>query len=114
MFHLGQEIVCVIGGRLADSAEALNVFPVKGETYRIRNIETSLYKLMTGQVGIVLEEIRNDINPATGNEWSYFSRRFRPVVKQKVETSISIFEKLLNPAPSTPVTTPAKKLEPVE
>lgn len=108
MWHIGQQVVCVVGGRLADSSPNLNIFPVKGETYTIRNIESSMYKYMTGQVGLVLQEIVNDINPHSGSEWSYFSKRFRPAVKAKTETSISIFEKLLGPQTPIKVKEPEK------
>jgi hypothetical protein len=107
-FSVGEEIVCIIGGKLADSSPHLAVFPVKGETYHVRGLQMSPYKAMTGQCGVLLAEIQNDINPNTGQEWDYFSRRFRKVVKQKNKASITVFQKILDKLPKTPVKVPEK------
>lgn len=95
-FKVGDEVVCVIGGRLGDSSPRLTQFPTKGQTYHVRGLQQTPYKYLTGQCGVLLEEIVNDINENTGEEWDYFSRRFRKAVKQKTENKIEVFEKLLN------------------
>lgn len=111
MFHIGEEVICILGGKLGDSSPNLHQFPVKGQKYTIRGIQTSPYKHLTGQVGILVEEIVNDICPHSQLEWDYFSRRFRKIVKDTTKTDITVFEKLLNSKPTDLPEPPPEKVK---
>jgi hypothetical protein len=67
-------------------------YPVKGVVYTIRDIGTHLSTAGNahGIPALLLEEIRNECHPATGNEVCFQARRFRkldlpPSIEQEIK-----------------------------
>lgn len=87
-FVVGQKVVCVD----ASSQNTRSFQPVvENSIYTVRSIFVSP---IDGQVGVLLNEIRNDFHPVWGLERGYFARRFGPLVTRK--SDISIFTAILN------------------
>ncbi|MFT3987211.1 hypothetical protein [Aestuariivirga sp.] len=97
-FHVGQMVVCVLGGNPDGDGYGWEEYPVKGRFYTVRSVLTGF----TGEA-VRLEEIRNKeaLYEVPGgvdqHEMAFYSMRFRPVRT----TSIDRFTSLLNPQPDT-------------
>ena len=90
MFKVGDKVVCVDDIPKANQ-KTVGVSIKKGTTYTIRGIYESQSK--PGQVGLLLDEIQNEIHPELGFERGYDSCRFRSMNDIWSE---SILEKILN------------------
>jgi hypothetical protein len=83
-WHVGMKVVCI-------ACSAVWVRPlVVGKIYTLRAI---IKHPETDEIGVYLEEVRNDIHPRYGMERGYFAAAFRPI--QPRETDISIFTAML-------------------
>ena len=76
MWKVGQKIVC-IDDTPRSGQVVIGFIPKKGVTYTIRDIYES--KKQPGQIGLILEEIRNEINHTLGHERGFYAWRFKPV-----------------------------------
>jgi hypothetical protein len=93
MFRIGQKVVC-IAGPLHYNPKVINK-PVIGRVYTVRGICAGdhIWTDKAHGVGILLEELINDLHVASGEEYGFYAKRFRPVVEKK--TDISAFQRLL-------------------
>ena len=94
-WHVGMEVVCINAQTFSGAP-----MPIKeGQVYKIRGFDAHPPYVLADYIlgmGIYLEGISQDISPRTGKEYSFYARRFRPVVKPKKEVSIEIFNKILD------------------
>lgn len=84
MFQIGQRVVCIDDTFQSDPR--YKELPKKGIVYTVGGYHPCV------QDSIYLKELNNSLPEGQGCFWA---RRFRPVVEPKVETNISVFQKLL-------------------
>lgn len=94
-WHVGMKVVCI-----NDTPAFTNPLRIKkGEIYTIRGFDANppfvLIDMILG-LGVYLEEIHQDLSPATGKEFSFYAWRFKPLEKSKKEVSIEVFQKILD------------------
>lgn len=99
-FRRGQRVICVKRGKWVGQDYDLVAWPVYGETYTIRDIVDDSMHPVPG-VGFRFEEVVNPVlwHAEGMHEPTFHSIRFRPVRT----TDISVFTKLLAPAPKRKV-----------
>ncbi|PSJ60780.1 hypothetical protein [Pseudaminobacter soli (ex Li et al. 2025)] len=92
-FHVGQRVVCVIGGGHGYHPDVKCL--TEGRVYTIRAIRLNPE---TGILNVHLEEIVNSARDCLEEygEPYYSASRFRPVVQR--ETDIEVFLRMLNPS----------------
>ena len=77
MFKIGQKVICI------DATQ--NQYLIEGNIYTISGFDNSFFE------GVYLAE------PETKKHYvAFYVHRFRPLVENKKETDITIFQKLLN------------------
>lgn len=86
-WHVGMRVVCVD----AEGSRTRHKPLSRGAIYTIRKIWAHP---ATGAIGVLLDEITNDIHPHYKMERGYEAQRFRPVRVRK--TDISIFTAMLH------------------
>lgn len=87
-WHVGMKVVCVS----ADSGSRHK--PIfEGRVYTIRRVWPHP---LTREIGVLLQEVVNEIHPSYGIERGYRAKRFRPVQTRK--TNIAIFTAMLDGA----------------
>lgn len=85
-WHVGMKVVCV------SKNKGLRHKPIyEGRVYTIRKVWSHP---KTGEIGVLLQEVVNEIHPIYKMERGYGARRFRPLVTRK--TDISIFTAMLH------------------
>lgn len=95
MFKVGQKVVCINGSPDPNKKHHPSVvFPKTGKIYTIRHIWES--QTHSGRIGVVLEEIRNPINPHYNHEYGFDSDRFKPIdmIDDSVEWAESILTEI--------------------
>ncbi len=81
MFNKGQQIVCTDDTFAAWVFRHYRSFPIKGRQYTVRDVVggVTLYGGRRGSSVLYLEELRNPISEASGQEFGFSPERFAPV-----------------------------------
>jgi hypothetical protein len=84
-FYPGCAVVCV-DDYFKDSESRGEIFPIKGQTYTIRDVP-----VFNGDRYLWLDEIRNDPDDYAEGvfEYAFHPARFRPVVKRELPESLT-------------------------
>ena len=91
-FIVGQKVVCINDNWRKTGC--INVHPVKGEVFIIREIYAD--PLQPYKIGLRFKEIKNIINTVSNIEYGYDHNHFVALQPQTKETSIECFTKMLN------------------
>ena len=108
-FVVGQKVVCV-DDKWANSDHPVHketIHPKIGHVYTIRDMGPNV----DGEIALRFVEIRNKRRLFRDgvDEANFFHWHFRPVKENK--TDISIFKKMLTPAPKEDIRIPSKKVK---
>ena len=113
-FVVGQKVVCVDKcWKNKSNSYPDEIFPTQNQIYTIRTIELVEDGPHINVVVVRLIEIVNKTREYVGGrlEPRFYHWHFKPL--QETKTDISVFNKLLNPAPKEKITTQKRILEKV-
>lgn len=106
-FFIGQKVVCINAHFIPNASEWLDVRPVVGEVYTVRDVRPQPDPL-TGALGLALwlRELQNSLRVGVGGvEPSYSAWRFAPLSECEVE---EVARTAVAPPPAAP--TPARSI----